>query len=239
MLKKWLKRLIFGHKADSEIYIRHLRKQGMRIGEGTQIFDPRRSFIDETRPWMVEIGKNVQITRGVTVLTHGYDWSVLKGVYGCVLGSCGKVTIGDNVFIGMNAILLKGAAIGENTIIGAGSVVTGPIPPNCVAAGNPARVISTLEAYLQKRRSAQEAEARQLVREYRAVYGKDPGEAELSELFWLFHNDPDYLPPSWQAKMRLLGNEEQSRQALRENQKAYENMETFLKAFPGFESRVE
>ena len=228
MLKKYLKRLLFGYKADSEIYIRHLRKKGMRIGEGTYLFDPRRSFIDETRPWMVEIGKNVQITRGVTILTHGYDWSVLKGVYGCVLGSCGNVIVGDNVFIGMNSILLKGAFIGENTIIGAGSVVTGPIPPGCVAAGNPARVICTLEDYLQKRRAAQEAEARQLVREYRAVYGKDPGETELAEFFWLFCDDPDHRPPSWQKKMSLLGNEPQSRQALRKNRKTYDNLTAFL-----------
>ena len=230
MLKKHIKRLIFGHRADSEIYIRHLRNKGMRIGEGTVIYDPRRSFIDETRPWMVQIGRNVQITRGVTVLTHGYDWSVLKGKYGCVLGSCGKVSIGDNVFIGMNAILLKGAAIGDNTVIGAGSVVTGVIPANCVAAGNPARVICSLEDYLHKRRSAQEHEARQLVQEYRSVCDKDPGEEELSEFFWLFHNAPDCLPPAWQAKMSLLGNEQQSRRALAANQKKYENMKAFLRS---------
>ena len=239
MLKKLLKRLLFGHKADSDFFIRHLRRKGMRIGAGTYFFDPRRSFVDETRPWMVQIGKNVQITRGVTILTHGYDWSVLKGKYGCVLGSCGKVTIGDNVFIGMNSILLKGTAIGENTVIGAGSVVTGPIPPNCVAAGNPARVICTLEEYLCKRRTAQAEEARELVRQYRTVCGKDPGEQELSEFFWLFHNDPDRLPPSWQAKMELLGNERQSRQALRENRKVYENMEAFLNAFPRGEGAPE
>lgn len=59
------------------------------------------------------------------ILTHGYDWSVLKGKYGEVLGSAGKVTIGDNCFIGMNTVILKGTSIGKNTIIGAGSVVTG------------------------------------------------------------------------------------------------------------------
>lgn len=230
MFKKWIKRLIFGYRADSEIYIRHLRRKGMEIGEGTVVFDPRRSCIDETRPWMVRIGKNVQITRGVTILTHGYDWSVLKGKYGCVLGSCGAVTVGDNVFIGMNAIVLKGASIGDNTIIGAGSVVTGAIPNNSVAAGNPARVLCSLEDYLQKRRAAQEAEARQLVQEYRRAYGKDSGEKELAEFFWLFSDDPDALTPAWQKKMNLLGNEKQSKQALRQNRKKYENMEAFLKS---------
>lgn len=51
------------------------------------------------------------------------------------------VVIGENVFIGMNSIILKGSVIGDNTTIGAGSVVHGSIPANCLAAGNPAKVI--------------------------------------------------------------------------------------------------
>lgn len=55
------------------------------------------------------------------------------------------VIIGDNVFIGCNSIILKGTTIGANTTIGAGSVVSGNIPANCVAAGNPAKVIRYFE----------------------------------------------------------------------------------------------
>lgn len=51
------------------------------------------------------------------------------------------VKIGKNVFIGCNSIILKGAEIGDNTTIGAGSVVSGKIPAGCVAAGNPCKVI--------------------------------------------------------------------------------------------------
>lgn len=51
------------------------------------------------------------------------------------------VTIGRNVFIGCNSLVLKGTSIGDNSVIGAGSVVSGVIPPNCVAAGNPAKII--------------------------------------------------------------------------------------------------
>lgn len=54
------------------------------------------------------------------------------------------VRIGNNVFIGMDSIVLKGVSIGDNSIIGAGSVVTRSIPKNSVAAGNPAKIISTL-----------------------------------------------------------------------------------------------
>ena len=53
--------------------------------------------------------------------------------------------IGDNVWIGGGAIVLPGVTIGNNAIIGAGSVVTRDIPADTVAAGNPARVLKTLE----------------------------------------------------------------------------------------------
>jgi acetyltransferase-like isoleucine patch superfamily enzyme len=51
------------------------------------------------------------------------------------------VTVGDNVWIGGGVTILPGVTIGSNCVIGAGSVVTKDVPPNCVAAGNPARVI--------------------------------------------------------------------------------------------------
>ncbi len=51
------------------------------------------------------------------------------------------VTIGENVWIGARCIILKGVIIGDNTLVAAGSVVTRSLPPNCLAAGNPARVI--------------------------------------------------------------------------------------------------
>jgi maltose O-acetyltransferase len=54
------------------------------------------------------------------------------------------VTIGRNVWVGGGAIILPGVTIGDGTTIGAGSVVTKSIPANCVAAGNPCRVIHTL-----------------------------------------------------------------------------------------------
>ena len=56
-------------------------------------------------------------------------------------GSSAPIRIEDDVFIGMNCLILKGVTIGKGTTIGAGSVVSGDIPPGVVAAGNPARVI--------------------------------------------------------------------------------------------------
>ena len=55
------------------------------------------------------------------------------------------VSIGDGAFIGMHSIVLKGASIGENSVVGAGSVVSGAFPANSVIAGNPARVVRSLD----------------------------------------------------------------------------------------------
>lgn len=55
------------------------------------------------------------------------------------------IEIGENVWIGMNAIILKGVKIGKNSVIGANSVVTKDIPENSIVAGNPARIIRSIE----------------------------------------------------------------------------------------------
>jgi acetyltransferase-like isoleucine patch superfamily enzyme len=56
------------------------------------------------------------------------------------------VIIADNVWIGMNATILKGVTIGENSVVAAGSVVSKSVPPNTVVAGNPAVVVKELRA---------------------------------------------------------------------------------------------
>ena len=59
-------------------------------------------------------------------------------------GESAPVTIGRNVFIGTRCLILKGVSIGDNAVIGAGSIVTHNIPSNAIAAGNPCRVLSSL-----------------------------------------------------------------------------------------------
>lgn len=87
----------------------------------------------------VKIGDNCQMAPNVAIYTAGHpvhpDSRNTAYEYGI------EVTIGDNVWIGGNTVIVPGVHIGNNTVIGAGSVVTKDIPDWVIAAGNPCRVI--------------------------------------------------------------------------------------------------
>lgn len=183
---KLLKRLALGKKSDSENYIRYLRKIGVLVGDKCQIFSPLRTVIDEQNPHMLEIGNNVKITAGVTILTHDFSWCVTSGLEGHILGGVGKVKIGNNVFIGMNTTILKGADIGDNVIIGANSLVTGKCENNSVYAGSPAKKISDIETYYEKRKAMQVDEAKEIACQYYKRTGKVPSYKILREYLFLF-----------------------------------------------------
>lgn len=231
VLKRLLQKLIYGAKADSDSYVQYLRKMGVRIGNNCVIYAPTKTQIDTTRPWLIRVGDDVRITEGVTILTHGFDWSVLQGMYGEVLGSAGEVVIGNNVFIGMNTTVLKGVHIGNNVIIGAGSLINKDIPDNVVVVGNPGRVVMSIEDYYQKRKKAQQAEAVELVKNYRAVYGTEPDEQALHEFFWLFENDPQKLPEVWRKQNYLSSMDHQKVDTIFASHKpAFKNKELFLES---------
>ena len=153
-----LRHAMYGASHSSKSLCTTLRKAGAHIGDGVVFYDPPSNAIDMTNPTLLTLGDNVRITHGVVILTHDYSWSVLAGAYGECLGGVAPVTIGNNVFIGINAIILKGVTIGDNAIIGAGSVVTRDIPSNEVWGGNPAKKIMTLEEYYAKKKYSFEGE---------------------------------------------------------------------------------
>ena len=91
----------------------------------------------------VTIGDDTMVGAG-TVITDS-DWHSLSTDVRerhTADGKTAPVTIGRNVFIGTRCLILKGVTIGDNAVIGAGSVVTQNIPANAIAAGNPCRVLS-------------------------------------------------------------------------------------------------
>lgn len=87
----------------------------------------------------VTIGKNVQIAPNVSIYTAGHPIHPDTRNTGYEYGI--PITIGDNVWIGGNVVILPGVKIGDNVVIGAGSVVTKDIPDNVIAMGNPCKIV--------------------------------------------------------------------------------------------------
>lgn len=95
----------------------------------------------------ISIGSNSMVANGVYITDS--DW---HGIYDRVsTGRSKPVRLEQNVWLGDSAIICKGVTIGENSVIGAGAVVTSNIPANCVAAGNPAKVLKHLDPQEQFR----------------------------------------------------------------------------------------
>ena len=191
-MKKLLRRIIYKENASSESLVGYLRKRGAVIGSPITIYAPNKTLIDKTRPYLIKIGNHVRITEGVKILTHDYSWSVLKCYSsddlapGAVLGSEGPVEIGNNVFIGMNAIITHGVKIGNNVIIGAGSVVTRDCDSDGVYAGVPAKRIMSLDEFYRKRKEAQFNEAKNIAICYKESFGIEPDKTVFNEYFMLF-----------------------------------------------------
>lgn len=90
----------------------------------------------------IEIGNNVLFGANSTITDT--DWHGIAPDERREPGAASPVIIEDNVWIGLNATVLKGVTIGKNSIIGAGSIVTKSIPANVIASGQPAKVIRNL-----------------------------------------------------------------------------------------------
>lgn len=210
---RWLRNFVkgFRDRSSSERFVEYLRSTGIVIGEHTIFTTPRDIIVDVTRPWLIEIGSHVVICARVVLLTHGYDWCVLHRQNGEILGSSGKIKIGDNVFVGLGATILKGVTIGDNVIVGAGSVVTKDLPGGGVYVGNPARYVCSLEEYRGRRRQKQLEEAVECACEYHKRFGKLPPKEALHEFFYLFEEDAAGLPESYQKMFALNGDPELSR----------------------------
>lgn len=116
------------HRDIMLLRLQEYRERGMAVGEGVRIF----SKLNTGEPYLIEIGNNVTISTNVELITH--DNCAIK-LYEDATDFVGKITIGDNCFIG------------------AGSVVTKSIPSDCVASGNPAKVISPIARIREKNRN--------------------------------------------------------------------------------------
>jgi len=129
--------------------VKHLKRRGMKIGKNVQILHD--TILDPSRAFLIEIGNNVTFAPRCHILTHDASMNIFQKKT-----RIGKVKIKDNCFIGAGTIILPNVTIGPNSIIGAGSVITKNVPENSVIAGNPAKLICSLEKFLKKHDSLSE-----------------------------------------------------------------------------------
>jgi len=132
--------------------IGYWRNHGVRIGNNCSIFSTV-SFGSE--PYLVSVGDNVRITNNVQFITHDGGVWVLRNMYPELsdIDVFGRITVGNNVHIGPDTVIMPGCSIGNNCIIGVGSIVTKDIPDNSIAVGVPAKVIKSIDEYKKKNES--------------------------------------------------------------------------------------
>jgi len=143
MIRKLLMyiRLIFASPYQkASIYSKYL---GIKFGNKVRIlWYPRWG----SEPFLINIGSHVTITRGVCFVNHDGAAALFRNEYPGI-NVFGKIKIGNNVFIGINTIIMPNVTIGSNVVIAAGSIVTKDIPDDVVVGGTPAVVIKSISAY--------------------------------------------------------------------------------------------
>lgn len=137
VIKEWIYRL------RGEYTTEKLISMGMKVGKNFGRLNG--VILDPSHCWLIEIGDDVTLAPRVHILCHDASTKAFMNYT-----KVGNVTIGNRVFIGAESVVLPGVTIGDDVVIGANSTVTHNIPSNSVAVGSPARVICTLEEYIQK-----------------------------------------------------------------------------------------
>lgn len=139
-----LKELIY--RLRGECTTEKLIKMGMTVGRNFKRLN--NVLIDDSHAWLITIGDNVTLAPRVHILAHAASTKNLIGYT-----KIGTVSIGNNVFIGAESVILPGVSIGNDVIIGTNSTVTHDIPDKSVAVGSPAKIICSLDDYIAKEKA--------------------------------------------------------------------------------------
>lgn len=147
-IKRTVKRFILNHVSEKKRAELIKKWNHVDMGENCEIYKGV-SFGSE--PYLISLGNNVRITSGVKFCTHdGGMWVIRNLKLNPQADVFGRITVGDNVHIGWDTIIMPNVKIGNNVIIGCGAVVTRDIPDNSVVAGVPARVLKSVDEYYAK-----------------------------------------------------------------------------------------
>jgi maltose O-acetyltransferase len=149
MSKRTVKRLIRGQVARlrGQLSVERLVADGLELGKRT--FIARDVYLDPGHPWLISIGDESGLSPGVIVLVHDASMRRHMG-----FTRIARVVIGNRVFVGAGAIILPGSRIGDDSIVGAGAVVRGDVPPGSLVVGNPAKIVADVESVADWHRHA-------------------------------------------------------------------------------------
>lgn len=125
---------------------KYFTKKGVHFN-GRVYFYNKHPGMFSTEPWLVTLGDNVYIGLGAKFLTHDMGTLLFPEKEFVI---CGNINVGNNVVIGMDALIMPGVNIGNNVIIGARAVVAKDVPDNSVVAGVPAKIIGSFQQYEEK-----------------------------------------------------------------------------------------
>lgn len=220
--KHWQCRTAKGHE-------QWLREHGVVIGKNLRLFNHKSIRFDISSPGLITVGDNVSITADVSILTHDFCSSVFRKKYHDFVPGRSKVVIGNNVYIGQKAMILRGVTIGDNVIIGAGAIVTKDVPSDSVVAGIPARVVCTLDEYYQKRKAKAAVEAKQYARDLYHYRGIRPAVEDFWEEFALFYHEDENYPDTFVERIKNVQMPgELYDEFVKNNQPIYASFENFL-----------
>lgn len=179
------------HRRNNAAFCKWLKGYGIQMGRVNFRY-PKHTKIDINRPYLIEFGDNVDVNDNFTIMTHDFGTYVFRNLYHDFVPSFGKVKIGNNIYFGRDVTILKGVTIGDNCIIGLGSVVTKDIPANSVACGVPCKVICSLDEYYQKRKKQSINESIDLGRTIIDKLKRDPQITDFTEEWALFFREQDF-----------------------------------------------
>lgn len=214
---------------DSNCFINYLKKMGVTIGNNVLFVTPSSSTIDLTTPFLIEIGDNVCVSKGLSLFTHDYSSFVERLNTGEVLGGVDRVFIGSNVQIGVNVTILAGTTIDDNVIIAAGAVCKGHLESNYVYGGVPAKKIQTIPSFIEKRRQDQFRQAKVVALSYYEKYKQIPKKELFNSLhlFPLFSKIDDWPDTFWNG-FGQKNSKEQIKTFYKTHTPMFEDYEHFL-----------
>ena len=231
MIKKLISALLKWYRGprntdSSDAYIAWMRHCGIKVGERCVVFNPKKIEVDITHPELLEIGNHVFLHAGTTLMTHDWAGYCFVESHGEFIPSHRAIKIGNNVWFGMNVTVLGGVKIGDNVIVGFGSIVTKDIPSNSVAVGVPAKVVCSYEEYYQKRLKLRTEETIELAN---AILdrGREPVVQDFRDDYSCFVDGSNWQ--EYDYPYSVIFNEEQFAWWKQHHKKEFDGFEDFMK----------